>query len=148
MTHNLSFRYNADMITKGYSQGQSQGQGQSWSWGQGQGQCQSWGQSQGPLKQKYSDNSIANITSCNKIKSLYRLREKNVIAIKHCTKGDSCNLLKGNNFNKSVYKRIILESNRKRTKFRKTYIKQTLMSMWKAYRLKLLSNKRRRPVEL
>jgi hypothetical protein len=25
---------------------------------------------------------------------------------------------------------------------------QTLMSMWKAYRLKLLSNKRRRPVEL
>jgi hypothetical protein len=51
-------------------------------------------------------------------------------------------------FNKSVYKRIILESNRKCTKFRKTYIKQTLMSMWKAYRLKLLSNKRRRPVEL
>jgi hypothetical protein len=49
-------------------------------------------------------------------------------------KGDSCNLLKGNNFNKSVYKRIILESNRKYTKFRKTYIKQTLMSMWKAYR--------------
>jgi hypothetical protein len=38
---------------------------------------------------------------------------------------------------------MILESNRKCTKFRKTYIKQTLMSTWKAYRLKLLSNKRR-----